>query len=95
MSLTILAQITAIDNRHTELRTALEDLIEPTLVEPGCLLYDLHVDTTNPGFFVFYEAWETRDQWLAHNNAPHLAAFRTLTMGMVARTEVHELIKIA
>jgi quinol monooxygenase YgiN len=94
MALTILAQITATEGNEAALRAALERLREPTLAEAGCLFYDLHIDNKNPGFFVFYEAWETRDHWQAHNKAPHLAAFRIAREGLVASTVVHELTKL-
>jgi len=95
MTLTILAQITAVPGKETLVRTELEKLIEITRAEAGCLQYDLHVDTTNPGLFVFYENWETRDLWQTHMNAPHLAAYMEATDGAVANFRLTEMTRIA
>jgi len=95
MTLTILAQITAVPGKETLVRTELDKLIEITRAEAGCLQYDLHVDTTNPGLFVFYENWETRDLWQTHMNTPHLAAYMEATDGAVADFRLTEMTRIA
>ncbi len=48
-----------------------------------------------PGFFVFYETWESRDLWQTHMNAPHLAAYKAATEGAVAQFALNEMSKIA
>lgn len=40
--------------------------------EPGCQYYDLY-DQVN-GNLVFVEAWQTRELWMIHNDAPTVAA---------------------
>lgn len=95
MVLTILAQITAVEGKEDLVRTELEKLVDVTRAEAGCLQYDLHVDNEAPGFFVFYENWQSRDLWQAHMNAPHLAAYLKATEGAVANFVVNEMTKIA
>ena len=95
MPLTILAQITAADGQADRVRAALEALVPITRAEPGCLQYDLHADNETPGFFVFYERWESRDLWQAHMNAPHLAAYLAATEGAVAAFTLNEMTQIA
>ena len=95
MPLTILAQITAVPGKEDLIRSELEKLVEPTRAEAGCLQYDLHQDNENPGFFVFYENWESRELWQAHMNAPHLAAHRAATEGAVAAFALNEMTRIA
>ncbi|MEM7528233.1 MAG: putative quinol monooxygenase [Pseudomonadota bacterium] len=95
MPLTILAQITAQPGKEGLVRSELEKLVPITRAEAGCLQYDLHLDTENPGFFVFYENWETRALWQTHMNAPHLAAYMTATEGAVASFTLNEMTKIA
>jgi quinol monooxygenase YgiN len=95
MALTILAQITAEPGKEALVRAELEKLVPITRAEAGCLQYDLHVDNENPGFFVFYENWETRDLWQTHMNAPHLAAYMAATDGAVANFVLAEMSKIA
>ena len=94
MTLTIVAQITAERGKEDIVRAELETLVPLTRAEQGCLQYDLHVDTETPGFFVFYENWETRDLWQTHMNAPHLQAYMKATDGAVARFVLNEMTKI-
>jgi quinol monooxygenase YgiN len=93
MSLTILAQITALPGKEAQVRAELEKLIPITRAEDGCINYDLHVDNENPGFFVFYENWTSRDLWQTHMNAPHLAAYMQATDGAVASFVLNEMTK--
>lgn len=95
MPLTILAQITAVPGKEALVRAELEKLVPITRAEDGCVQYDLHLDTENPGFFVFYETWESRELWQTHMNAPHLAAYMAATEGAVAGFVLNEMNKIA
>ncbi|WP_083100828.1 putative quinol monooxygenase [Pseudophaeobacter leonis] len=95
MPLTILAQITAADGKADLLRHELEKLVPITRAEEGCLQYDLHTDNENPGFFVFYENWETRELWQTHMNAPHLAAYMAATEGAVSSFTINEMTRLA
>lgn len=95
MPLTILAQVTAVEGKEDFLRAELEKLIPPTRTEEGCLQYDLHVDTGNPGFFMFYENWESRELWQAHMNAPHLQAYVAATEGAIKAFTLNEMTKVA
>lgn len=94
MALTILAQITAEPGKEALVRAELEKLVPITRAEAGCLQYDLHVDNETPGFFVFYENWESRALWQTHMNAPHLAAYMSATEGAVASFTLNEMSKI-
>lgn len=95
MTLTILAQITAVAGKEALVRAELEKLVDITRAEAGCIQYDLHVDNTNPAFFVFYENWESRELWQTHMNAPHLAQYMAATDGAVASFVLNEMTKIA
>ncbi|MEL6287657.1 MAG: putative quinol monooxygenase [Pseudomonadota bacterium] len=95
MALTILAQITAAAGKEALVRTELEKLVPITRAEEGCIQYDLHVDNERPGFFMFYENWETRELWQTHMNAPHLAAYMSATEGAVDNFVLNEMTKIA
>lgn len=94
MALTILAQITAHPGKEDLVRAELEKLIPITRAEQGCIQYDLHVDTTNPGVFAFYENWESRELWQTHMNAPHLAGYMEATDGAVAEFTLNEMTRI-
>lgn len=73
--LTVIAYMKAADGKADELRSALESLIEPTLAEDGCVNYDLHESTEDPGRFFFYENWESAGHLDAHLETPHLVDF--------------------
>lgn len=89
--LTIVAQITAHDDKIELVKTELHKLIAPTLAEEGCLQYDLHQDNENPAFFLFYENWESRELWQKHINAPHIQAYSRATEGAVASFSLNEM----
>ncbi|HEV7825292.1 MAG TPA: putative quinol monooxygenase [Mycobacteriales bacterium] len=57
-----------------ELRGRLEDLVEVSRAEPGCVRYELHTDVGEPRRFVFLEEWADADALALHNKAPHLLA---------------------
>lgn len=91
MALTILAQITAAQGKEKLVRDELKKLIDITRAEAGCINYDLHEDNETPGFFVFYENWESRELWQTHMNAPHLAAYMAATEGAVDSFVLNEM----
>ena len=66
--LTVVAELQAKPGKEEDLRRAVLALIEPTRQEDGCVQYDLHVHTSDPGRFVFYENWTSGNTWTA---TPH------------------------
>ncbi|AXI46647.1 antibiotic biosynthesis monooxygenase [Sulfitobacter sp. SK012] len=94
MSLTILAQITAVVGKEDLVRAELEKLVDTTRAETGCIQYDLHKDNDQLGFFVFYETWENRELWQEHMGAPHLAEYMAATDGAVSSFVLNEMSKI-
>ncbi|MFT5743055.1 MAG: quinol monooxygenase YgiN [Paracoccaceae bacterium] len=95
MPLAILAQITSLPGKESVVQAALKALIAPTLAEDGCIQYDLHTDNDMPGFFVFYEIWETRALWQAHMKSPHIIANGPATEGAIASVQINEMTKVA
>ena len=93
--LTIVAIITADPERADDVRASLEGLVEPTRAEEGCVLYDLHVDNDQPGRFLFYETWTTRELWQHHMQSDHIKAHQERTAGAVAEFTLLEMSKIA
>ena len=76
--LTVVAEMTAKPGKERDLQQALLALIEPTRKEEGCIQYDLHAGTDNPGRFVFYENWTSKEMLDRHSASPHLTAFREI-----------------
>ena len=75
--LTVVAEMKAKPGKEETLKTALLALIEPTRKEEGCVQYDLHVHTTDPGRFVFYENWSSEETLARHAASEHLKHFGT------------------
>lgn len=57
-----------------ETRAVLEPLIGPTLKEPGCIRYTLHVNRDNPTEFYFIETWAGQASLDRHFETPGTAA---------------------
>jgi len=70
--LTVVAEMQAKSGQEEKLRAALLACIEPTRKEEGCVQYDLHESTAQPGHFVFYENWTSREALDRHLATPHL-----------------------
>lgn len=86
--LTIIAKLKAKPGAEDQLYEACRKLVAPTLAEEGCINYDMHRSTEDPGLIMFYENWTTKPLWEQHMQAPHLSEFSAATEGMV---EVWEL----
>ncbi|WP_116134862.1 putative quinol monooxygenase [Tropicimonas sp. IMCC34043] len=71
-----------------KLRQSLKDLIEPTRAEAGCVQYDLHESSAEPGRFLFYEIWETQAHLDAHAASDHLTAQIEASRDWAAQTEL-------
>ncbi|NPD46942.1 MULTISPECIES: putative quinol monooxygenase [unclassified Lentimicrobium] len=93
--LTIIARITAKEEKRDLVKTELLKLIDITRAEEGCINYDLHQDQKNPNLFLFHENWETRALWQVHMNNQHLADYLKATEGAVEEFIVHEMSHIA
>jgi quinol monooxygenase YgiN len=95
MPLTIVADIHANPGKEDELAELLTSFVAPTRAEQGCVQYDLHRDDLDPGHFVFFEIWETRDLWQDHIASPHIAGSAEAREGLVASSIVSEMTRIA
>ena len=82
--LTVVAEIKAQAGKEDDLRQALLALIEPTGKEEGFVQYDLHVNTGDPGRFVFYENWVSKEHLDRHLTSPHLEVFRAAAGSLLA-----------
>lgn len=82
--LTIVAEMKAKPGQEEALRNAALALVEPTRAEEGCIQYDLHVHTSDPGKFVFYENWASREHLARHAASAHLKAFGDLAGRLLA-----------
>ncbi len=78
-----------------ELRARLLELVELTVVEPGCLQYELHACDEDPLQLTFVETWASDAAHAAHDETAHVKAIQAdiprLTSGPPT---VHRLRKI-
>ena len=81
--LTVVAELQARPGKEEDLRRAVLALIEPTRNEKGCAQYDLHVHTSHPGRFVFYENWSSREDLDHHAASAHLKNFGAISADLL------------
>lgn len=93
--LTIVANIKAKPDKIDLVKAELLKLVEITRAEKGNLQYDLHQDNKNPGHFLFYENWESRELWQTHMNNQHLKDYMAATDGAIEEFTLNEMTKIA
>ncbi len=58
-------------------------LSEKSRKEPGCILYSFLEDAGDPGRFVFFEKWQSREALDEHFNQPHFKDFAEKFPGMI------------
>lgn len=83
--LSVVAEIEAKPEHVDRVRQELFKMTEATRQEDGCVQYDLHESTTQPGQFWFYENWTTEAALDAHGRAPHIDAFRAIRDELLAK----------
>jgi quinol monooxygenase YgiN len=72
---TVVAELIAKPGCEAKLATELLAMVEATRLEDGCVQYDLHVATDEPGRFVFYENWTSREALDRHAASAHIQSF--------------------
>jgi len=71
----IIAEVRAKPGKEAELRAVTLPLIPLVRSEPNNLVYFLQENREAPGHFIFYEVFETRADFEAHNETPHVKAW--------------------
>jgi quinol monooxygenase YgiN len=71
---TVLAQVKAKPGKEAEVRRELLSLVGPSRKDAGCLNYDLHQASDNPGLFRFHENWASKARLDEHLEKPDLQA---------------------
>lgn len=73
---TVVARFKAKPGKEEMLKKELVGLLEPSRADEGCINYNLHQGIEDPGLFIFYENWQSRELLKKHSVNPHLVAFR-------------------
>lgn len=71
----IVAQVRAKPGKADELREATLPLVALVRSDPKNLVYFLQEDRAQPGHFIFYEVFATREDFEAHNATPYVQAW--------------------
>jgi quinol monooxygenase YgiN len=69
---TVIWQTAAKPGREAELKAFITAAVTPSRNDPGNIDYEAHEVVGQPGAFVIYERWESRDHLDAHLNAPRM-----------------------
>jgi quinol monooxygenase YgiN len=75
MAVTVVAIIKSKPGMESKVEQALRALIDPTRSEPGCINYDLHVQSDTPSVFMFHENWHSKEDLDGHLKMPYLEDF--------------------
>lgn len=84
MKVTVIAYHRAKPVKEQAMREALLAVCGPTRAEKGCINYDLHVSTDDPGLLVLHENWDSKADLDAHLASPHIDAFRAIAPDLLA-----------
>ena len=68
----IIAEVHAKPGKREDLRAATLPLIHLVRSDPNNLVYFFQEDRENPGHFIFYEVFATKQDFEAHNNMPYV-----------------------
>lgn len=78
------AKLQARAGKEAELRKLLEQGVEPTRKEKGCLRYSLMQDRQNPAVLTLLEEWETETDLNTHLALPQLQKVFALLPDLLA-----------
>ncbi len=70
--LTIVARIKAKSGMEERMQQDLLSLLTPTRTEPGCITFDLLLDTNDSSVFLLYENWQNQAALDAHFQQPYV-----------------------
>lgn len=94
MTLPVVAIFVAKPGLEEKLETLLRSVIEPTLLEEGCISYQVNRDIANPRRFVFTEEWQSKADLDRHLAAPHLRMLSQQVPELIESSDVFLLAKL-
>jgi quinol monooxygenase YgiN len=75
--------------KRTEAEAAYRELIQASLAEPGCHLYDLVINEDDPSVWYMFEKWESREVWEnGHMKSAHVAKIRQVEAGLTVKPTI-------
>ncbi|MBL7684605.1 MAG: antibiotic biosynthesis monooxygenase [Deltaproteobacteria bacterium] len=82
----VIAHFKAKPEKIDALRSFLLKFIAPTLLEKGCIEYELHQNTDEPRDFTFIEAWQSHESLDQHLKSPHIQSALPLIGDLVSES---------
>ncbi|WP_455888023.1 putative quinol monooxygenase [Pseudomonas rustica] len=76
----VVAVLLAREGKEDQVEQILRACIQPSRAEAGCLAYTLHRSIDQPGQFVFFERWSSREAIDLHRQMPH---YKTLSNALI------------
>ena len=80
----VFALVKAKPGMEETVKQELSALVGPTLVEEGCINYDLHRSLDHKGHFRFYENWTSKELLDRHLQSAHVQRFIAKADGLLA-----------
>lgn len=77
MKITKKVTFIAKDEHISTVKKLLEDMVAPSLKEPGCLFYYIFQSQTNPKKFFAVESWENNEALEGHKHTEHYAYYKS------------------
>jgi quinol monooxygenase YgiN len=71
-SLRVVARVKALPDKVDTVRSILLELIAPTRMEEGCIVYELLQNKADPTDFTFVEEWQSESSLVRHAASEHL-----------------------
>jgi quinol monooxygenase YgiN len=75
MTVNLTAVLKSKEEFTDKVKGLLENLVENSRKEEGCIKYDLHQDVVNPNVFVFHEVWKNKAIFDGHNSQEYVKHF--------------------
>jgi quinol monooxygenase YgiN len=85
--LVVAIQLEANLGEEERLARSLQDLIEPTMAEPGVRLFLPYRSPTDPRVYFVFELYVDEEGWAAHQRTSHFKAFVDQMLPRLARRE--------
>jgi quinol monooxygenase YgiN len=76
---------------ENQLYEALQQVVQPSRNDSGCIKYQLHKSVDEEGVFVFYEVWRDEESLKKHIESDHYKVYRQQAEQLVESRNVYRL----
>jgi quinol monooxygenase YgiN len=84
---TLIVAVRARPGQEAALEKELRALVAPSRAERGCIAYDLHASSDQPGLFLLREIWRSLDHHKKHWEMPHMKRWAERKGALMASRE--------